>query len=111
MHSSWYVERLPSPPTPINHCHLAQFKFGHYSDWIGLCRSQWDGWPPETMRTLYPYSDPFNNECRAFGRLREAGCEDLAVKCFGYVLLDEESEQQLHSLPISPPGFVPEFLQ
>jgi len=34
-------------------------------------------------------------ECRAFGRLQEDGHEDLAVDCFGYVLLDEEHERVL----------------
>ncbi|KAF4956502.1 hypothetical protein FGADI_3781 [Fusarium gaditjirri] len=31
---------------------------------------------------------PFENECRAFGRLKEVGREDLAVKVHGYVALD-----------------------
>ncbi|KAF4970752.1 hypothetical protein FSARC_2265 [Fusarium sarcochroum] len=31
---------------------------------------------------------PFENECRAFGRLQEAGCEHLAVKIHGYVALE-----------------------
>lgn len=41
------------------------------------------------------YCEPFNAECRAFGRLKEAGCEDLAIRCFGYVLLSEENEVSL----------------
>ncbi|KAM0562947.1 hypothetical protein ACHAPJ_001788 [Fusarium lateritium] len=31
---------------------------------------------------------PFENECRAFGRLQEVGCEHLAVKVHGYVALE-----------------------
>ncbi|KAI1034640.1 hypothetical protein LB504_004764 [Fusarium proliferatum] len=31
---------------------------------------------------------PFENECRAFGRLKEVGREDLAVKVHGYVTMD-----------------------
>ncbi|KAI5925861.1 kinetochore Sim4 complex subunit FTA2-domain-containing protein [Camillea tinctor] len=50
---------------------------------------------PEGLSAVYNCSDPFNNECRAFGRLQEAGCEELAVRCFGYVLLDEEHERAM----------------
>lgn len=45
------------------------------------------------MSAFYNYSEPFSCECRAFGRLQEAGHEELALKCFGYVLLDKEHEQ------------------
>lgn len=34
--------------------------------------------------------DPFNAECRAYGRLKEAGHEHLALPCYGYVTLNEE---------------------
>ncbi|KAK1834584.1 kinetochore Sim4 complex subunit FTA2-domain-containing protein [Podospora conica] len=48
------------------------------------------------MSAFYNYSEPFSCECRAFGRLQEEGYEDLAVECFGYVLLDENHERVLH---------------
>ncbi|KAI0397349.1 hypothetical protein F5Y17DRAFT_416222 [Xylariaceae sp. FL0594] len=54
---------------------------------------------PEKLQTIFNYNDPFNAECRAYGRLREAGCEELAVRSFGYVLLDEDHECALMSLP------------
>ena len=44
------------------------------------------------MSAFYNYSEPFSCECRAFGRLQEAGHEELALRCFGYVLLDKEHE-------------------
>jgi len=47
------------------------------------------------LSAFYEYSEPFSAECRAFGRLQEAGNEDLAVRCFGYVLLDERHERAL----------------
>lgn len=47
------------------------------------------------MSAFYNYSEPFSYECRAFGRLQEAGNEELAVSCFGYLLLDEEHERAL----------------
>lgn len=46
----------------------------------------------EAMSALCQYSEPFNSECRAFGRLQEVD-EDLAIKCFGYLLLDDEHER------------------
>lgn len=49
------------------------------------------------MSAFYDYAEPFSCECRAFGRLHEAGHEELAVGCFGYVLLDEAHELELHS--------------
>ncbi|KAI0008205.1 kinetochore Sim4 complex subunit FTA2-domain-containing protein [Xylariaceae sp. FL0662B] len=47
----------------------------------------------QTLSTLANYAEPFNCECRAYGRLQEAGYEDLSVRCFGYLLLDEEHER------------------
>ncbi|KAG8418655.1 hypothetical protein J3459_012175 [Metarhizium acridum] len=47
------------------------------------------------LTTIYNNSEPFNRECRSFGRLQEAGYEELAVKCFGYLLLDEEHERAM----------------
>ncbi|KAI0141867.1 kinetochore Sim4 complex subunit FTA2-domain-containing protein [Xylariaceae sp. FL1272] len=35
------------------------------------------------------YFSPFHNECRAYGRLKEFNCEDLAYKCFGYIELQK----------------------
>lgn len=41
--------------------------------------------------------DPFNCECRAYGRLQEEGREDLAIPCYGYVILTAEEEDQVNS--------------
>ncbi|KAH6851107.1 kinetochore Sim4 complex subunit FTA2-domain-containing protein [Chaetomium sp. MPI-CAGE-AT-0009] len=41
------------------------------------------------------YFDPFNCECRAYGRLKEESCEDLAIKAYGYLLLTPEQETGL----------------
>jgi len=43
-------------------------------------------------------NDPFHCECRADGRLKEAGREDLAARCYGYVLLDQSHEDELARL-------------
>lgn len=47
------------------------------------------------MSAVYNYMEPFSAECRAFGRLHESDHQELAVKCFGYVLLDEEHERAM----------------
>lgn len=49
------------------------------------------------MSAFYPYAEPFSCECRAFGRLQETGHEDLALKCFGYLLLDQDNERAIYS--------------
>lgn len=49
----------------------------------------------ETMSAFYNYSEPFSCECRAFGRIRESGHDQVAVRCFGYLLLDEENERAI----------------
>lgn len=49
----------------------------------------------EVWSAHYEYSDPFNCECRAFGRLQETGYEHLALKAYGYILLDESNERSL----------------
>ncbi|KAF5600762.1 kinetochore complex Sim4 subunit Fta2 [Fusarium pseudoanthophilum] len=52
---------------------------------------------PDALGAFYPYSEPFTCECRAFGRLQETGYEELAVKCFGYILLDDAHERTMMS--------------
>lgn len=51
--------------------------------------------PVEQLELLYHHSDPFYAECRAYGRLRETGQEDLSIRCHGYILL---SVQQLEAV-------------
>jgi hypothetical protein len=45
-----------------------------------------------TPQQYISYLDPFNCECRAFGRLKEEGREDLAVKTYGDLLLTSKQE-------------------
>ncbi|SPO01423.1 uncharacterized protein DNG_04098 [Cephalotrichum gorgonifer] len=42
---------------------------------------------PALWQALFDHNDQFNCECRAFGRLKEIGREDIAVGCYGYVSL------------------------
>lgn len=69
-----------------------QFRFLPNDAWFG--RHGEDDQTQE-LRPLCWYSEPFNAECRAFGRLQETGREALALKCFGYVLLTEENERDI----------------
>ncbi|KAI0554208.1 kinetochore Sim4 complex subunit FTA2-domain-containing protein [Xylaria curta] len=73
---------------------LKLFRFVYDDDWIGPA-SDTDPNDREVMSAFYDYAEPFSCECRAFGRLREAGREELAVRCFGYILLDEKHERAL----------------
>ncbi|KAH7150216.1 kinetochore Sim4 complex subunit FTA2-domain-containing protein [Dactylonectria estremocensis] len=73
---------------------LKLFRFCFDDDWNGYASDPKD---LEEMTRLSSFSEPFNAECRAFGRLQEAGRTELAVQCFGYVLLDEKHERALHS--------------
>ena len=48
------------------------------------------------------YLDPFNCECRVYGRLKDEGREDLAVKAYGYLLLTAEQETALAKIILGP---------
>ncbi|KAF4420240.1 pectate lyase c [Fusarium acutatum] len=46
-----------------------------------------NGRPYTCCKGFYFHFTPFENECRTFGRLKDVGREDLAVKVHGYVAL------------------------
>jgi hypothetical protein len=48
-----------------------------------------------TLEDVASVCDPFNCECRAYGRLKEVGREDLAIKSYGYICLSPEQEAEL----------------
>ncbi|CAH0004893.1 unnamed protein product [Clonostachys byssicola] len=75
---------------------LKLFSFSHEYDWMGPALSgRYNKENRMEAIVFYEYLDPFNNECRAFGRLHESGHSELAVECYGYVLLDEDHERTL----------------
>ncbi|AEO58194.1 hypothetical protein MYCTH_2305389 [Thermothelomyces thermophilus ATCC 42464] len=41
------------------------------------------------------FLDPFNCECRVYGRLKQEGREDLAVRAYGYLLLTPQQEAEV----------------
>lgn len=54
-----------------------------------------EGDPPLTPQEYLDYLDPFNNECRAYGRLKQEKRDDIAVRAHGYILLTSEQEQKV----------------
>ncbi|KAF4955582.1 hypothetical protein FGADI_4417 [Fusarium gaditjirri] len=53
-----------------------------------------------TIDSLRLHATSFYNECRVFGRLKELGREDLAIKAYGYLQFDLTDEKvQQHFLP------------
>lgn len=73
---------------------LKLFRFGYDENWIHLAGDVNTN-DLEVMSAFYNYQEPFSCECRAFGRLQEAGHEELAIRCFGYLLLDEQHERAM----------------
>ncbi|KAI8633147.1 kinetochore Sim4 complex subunit FTA2-domain-containing protein [Xylariaceae sp. FL1651] len=73
---------------------LKLFRFVHIEDCYGP-EEHVDPDNLEEMSAFYNYSDPFSSECRAFGRLQEDGYEELAIRCFGYLLLGEDHERAM----------------
>ncbi|KAH8753611.1 kinetochore Sim4 complex subunit FTA2-domain-containing protein [Diaporthe sp. PMI_573] len=51
--------------------------------------------PPPAPQDYVDYLDPFNCECRAYGRLKQERCEDLAIRAHGYILLSKDQERRV----------------
>lgn len=51
--------------------------------------------PEPTPQDYIDYSDPFNCECRVYGRLKEENHEELAIRAHGYVLLSKDQERRV----------------
>lgn len=49
--------------------------------------------PLFTNQAYIEYFDPFNCECRAYGRLQQERREDLAIRAHGYLLLTPAQER------------------
>ncbi|KAI0391760.1 kinetochore Sim4 complex subunit FTA2-domain-containing protein [Xylariaceae sp. FL0594] len=75
---------------------LKVFRFGLDWDWMDSEDIEFED--EVAMTAIGQYGEPFYAECRAYGRLQETGYEALSVKCYGYVLLDDDHERQLTKL-------------
>ncbi|KAK2605064.1 hypothetical protein N8I77_007940 [Diaporthe amygdali] len=51
--------------------------------------------PEPTPQDYIDYLDPFNCECRVYGRLKEENREELAIRAHGYVLLSKDQERRV----------------
>ncbi|EEU35619.1 uncharacterized protein NECHADRAFT_52380 [Fusarium vanettenii 77-13-4] len=76
--------------------HLCPLQEDPYEDGEALNPKERYGWSDSLIETLVLYTSSFNSECRVFGRLKEVGREDLAVRVHGYMLvyLNEQVEEQ-----------------
>ncbi|KAM0427857.1 hypothetical protein ACHAPT_007316 [Fusarium lateritium] len=65
---------------------------------------EYEAGPTSTMsrEEFEQYFTPFENECRAFGRLKELGREHLAVKAYGYVVLPNCEALDRKMRPLQP---------
>lgn len=70
-----------------------QFKFQTWRNLVYF--AYFDHNPQMSVKQVVSESDPFNCECRAYGRLKETNMEHIAIKCYGYVILSEEEEKDL----------------
>ncbi|KAI3394429.1 hypothetical protein diail_2679 [Diaporthe ilicicola] len=61
-------------------------------DWITPEAEQWENVDEKLLTAQW---HPFNAECRAYARLKEAGKEQLAVRCHGYTVLTPSQEREL----------------
>ncbi len=93
--------RRKSPSTCIdNYTHLRSF-FSNYQFDFNPTKFLREGISPGlvgrlALPQLYTdYFDPFSCECRAYGRLKQEGREDLAVRAHGYLLLTPQQEAEI----------------
>lgn len=92
------LSRSTDPTLRLN----CQFPFQY---WVGLQKTSgsWiiapeydeEGRPPLTPQDYIDYLDPFHNECRVYGRLKQEKQEEIAVRAHGYVLLTPEQERHV----------------
>ncbi|KAK4033491.1 kinetochore Sim4 complex subunit FTA2-domain-containing protein [Parachaetomium inaequale] len=76
------------------HYALKIFYFNHY----GYLSQSSGGYMSRRLASRQRYIDffdPFNCECRVYGRLKQEEREDLAVRAHGYLLLTPEQEDEL----------------
>lgn len=65
------------------------------TDWLTMDQEEASKIDEKMVRLLGAQWHPFHAECRAYGRLKEARKEHLAIPCHGYIRLTEEQKKEL----------------
>ncbi|KAK4683384.1 hypothetical protein QC764_0028890 [Podospora pseudoanserina] len=76
---------------------LKMFKFNTW-EYLGQCYGRWLSKRLAKPQFYADYFDPFNCECRVYGRLKQEQREELAVRSHGYLLLSSEQAHQVANL-------------
>lgn len=67
--------------------------------WAKPSNTQSEGYIEPTAREYVDSLEPFSRECRAYGRLKQEGLEDIAVQAYVYVLLTPDQERRVTETP------------
>lgn len=67
------------------------------TDWLTMDPGEVNKVDEKMISLLDAQWHPFHAECRAYGRLKEAGKEHLAVGCYGYIRLTDEQKREIES--------------
>lgn len=66
-----------------------------YKEWADPYTGASGGSTELTPQEYIDWLEPFSCECRAYGRLKQEGQEDIAPRAYGYVLLTPEQERRV----------------
>ncbi|ROW00532.1 hypothetical protein VSDG_03211 [Cytospora chrysosperma] len=56
------------------------------------------GRPLAKPKLYTDYFDPFNCECRVYGRLKQGKYEDLAIRAHGYLIITPSRKQTMYTM-------------
>lgn len=73
---------------------VSQFRFNTWQH-LATSSGKYLTDPLAADQAYVDYFDPFNCECRAYGRLQQEGRQDLAVQAHGYLLLTPDQERTI----------------
>lgn len=65
------------------------------TDWLTMDQEEVNKIDEKMISLLDAQWHPFHAECRAYGRLKEAGKEHLAVGCYGYIRLTNDQKREI----------------
>lgn len=65
------------------------------TDWLTMDEEEVSKIDQKMLRLLGAQWHPFHAECRAYGRLKEARKEHLAVRCHGYIRVTDQQKKEV----------------